>query len=96
MIEITGFASSDGSVKANKSLSERREKAVREYLIDSHNVSLRRFTPSYGFGELQAVADNSTLEGRQQNRRVEVKLLVSRGINQNVEVKSQPADNPGQ
>ena len=96
MIEITGFASSDGGVKANKALSERREKAVREYLIDNHNISLRRFTPSYGFGELQAVADNATLEGRQQNRRVEVKLLVSRGINQNVEVKSAVTDNPGQ
>lgn len=89
MIEVTGFASSDGGTKMNKSLSERREKAVREYLIDNHNISLRRFTPSYGFGELQAVADNATREGRQQNRRVEVKLLVSRGINQNVEVKSQ-------
>ena len=33
------------------------------------------------------VADNSTREGREQNRRVEIKLLVSRGINQNVEVK---------
>ena len=97
MIEVTGFASADGSTRANKALSERREKAVREYLIDNHNVSLRRFTPSYGFGELQAVADNSTREGRIQNRRVEVKLLVSRGINQNVEVKSQAAENnPGQ
>jgi len=92
MIEVTGFASADGSTRANKALSERREKAVREYLIDNHNVSLRRFTPSYGFGELQAVADNSTREGREQNRRVEVKLLVSRGINQNVEVKSQNTD----
>ena len=96
MIEITGFASADGGAKANKALSERREKAVREYLIDNHNISLRRFTPSYGFGELQAVADNSTREGREQNRRVEIKLLVSRGINQNVEVKSQSADNTGQ
>ena len=93
MVEITGFASADGNTKANKSLSERREKAVREYLIDNHNMSLRRFTPSYGFGELQAVADNTTREGREQNRRVEVKLLVSRGINQNVEVKSQKTDN---
>jgi outer membrane protein OmpA-like peptidoglycan-associated protein len=88
MIEVTGYASSEGSTRMNKALSERREKAVREYLIDNHNVSLRRFTPSYGFGELQAVADNSTREGRAQNRRVEIKLLVSRGLNQNVEVKS--------
>ncbi len=95
VIEVTGYASSDGSAKANKSLSERRERAVREYLIDNHNISLRRFTPSYGFGELQAVADNTTREGREQNRRVEVKLLVSRGINQNVEVKSQTIDNTG-
>jgi hypothetical protein len=38
------------------------------------------------------VADNSTREGREQNRRVEVKLLVSRGLNQNVEVTSQEID----
>jgi len=87
MIEVTGFASAEGGTKANKALSQRREKAVTEYLIETHNVPLRRFTPSYGFGELQAVADNTTKEGREQNRRVEVKLLVSRGINQNVEVK---------
>lgn len=93
MIEITGYASADGNTKTNKALSERREKAVREYLIDNHNISLRRFTPSYGFGELNAVADNSTREGREQNRRVEVKLLVSRGLNTNVEVKSQVNDN---
>ncbi len=92
MIEVTGFASAEGGTKMNKALSERREKAVRDYLIETHNISLRRFTPSYGFGELQAVADNSTREGREQNRRVEIKLLVSRGINQNVEVKSQTTD----
>ncbi len=88
MIEVTGFASAEGSTKMNKALSERREKAVRDYLIETHNISLRRFTPSYGFGELQAVADNTTKEGREQNRRVEIKLLVSRGLNQNVEVKA--------
>ena len=87
MIEVTGYASAEGSAAMNKALSERREKAVREYLIDNHNVSLRRFTPSYGYGTLQPVADNTTREGREQNRRVEIKLLVSRGINQNVEVK---------
>jgi raffinose/stachyose/melibiose transport system substrate-binding protein len=61
--------------------------AVMDYLAEVGNVPLRRIGTSHGFGELQAVADNSTREGREQNRRVEIKLLVSRGINQNVEVK---------
>lgn len=86
-IEITGFASADGDAKMNKALSQRRAQAVIDYLVETHNVPLRRIGTSYGFGELQSVADNNTLEGRQQNRRVEVKLLVSRGLNQNVEFK---------
>ncbi len=88
-IEVTGFASAEGNTKSNKILSERRAQAVKDYLIENHNIPLRRIGTSYGFGELQAVADNATKEGREQNRRVEVKLMVSRGINQNVEVKSQ-------
>ncbi|MGI8493868.1 MAG: OmpA family protein, partial [Pyrinomonadaceae bacterium] len=86
-IEITGFASADGNEKMNKTLSQRRVQAVIDYLVETHNIPLRRIGTSYGFGELQAVADNSTRAGREQNRRVEVKLLVSRGLNQNVEVK---------
>ena len=86
-IEITGFASSDGSAQRNKVLSENRARAVINYLVETHNIPLRRIGTSFGFGELQAVADNSTREGREQNRRVEVKLLVSRGLNQNVEVR---------
>lgn len=96
-IEITGFASAEGNTKMNKALSQRRAQAVIDYLVETHNVPLRRIGTSYGFGELQAVGDNTTREGREQNRRVEVKLLVSRGLNQNVEVRkdttdSQPTD----
>lgn len=91
-IEITGFASADGSERANKLLSERRAKAVIDYMIQTHNVPLRRIGQSYGYGELQAVADNSTREGRAENRRVEVKLMVSRGLNQNVEVRTASPD----
>lgn len=93
VIEITGFASSEGSTQKNKALSQRRAQAVIDYLVETHNIPLRRIGQSYGFGELQAVADNTTREGREQNRRVEVKLMVSRGLNQNVEVRSTtPAD----
>lgn len=88
VIEVTGYASAEGNAKANKALSERRAKAVKDYLIETHDVDLRRFSDSYGFGALKAVADNTTREGREQNRRVEIKLLVSRGLNQTVEVKS--------
>ena len=91
-IEITGFASADGSAAANKALSKRRAQAVIDYLVETHNIPLRRIGQSYGYGELQAVADNSTREGRAQNRRVEVKVLVNRGINQNVEVRPATAD----
>jgi outer membrane protein OmpA-like peptidoglycan-associated protein len=93
-VEVTGFASSEGSTAKNKALSQRRAQAVIDYLVENGNVPLRRIGTSYGFGELQAVADNSTREGREQNRRVEVKLLVSRGINTNVEVKSAATDAP--
>lgn len=93
-IEVTGFASSEGSTARNKELSKKRAQAVIDYLVETHNVPLRRIGTSYGFGELQAVADNATREGREQNRRVEIKLLVSRGMNQNVEVRSTSQD-PG-
>ena len=93
-IEITGFASADGDAKKNKALSQRRAQAVIDYLVETHNVPLRRIGTSFGFGELQAVADNTTLEGRQQNRRVEVKLLASRGLNQNVEVRKDTTTDP--
>ena len=86
-IEITGFASAEGSTARNKALSQRRAQAVIDYLVETHNIPLRRIGQSFGFGELQAVADNTTREGREQNRRVEVKLMVSRGLNQNVEVR---------
>lgn len=87
VIEVTGFASSEGNERQNKLLSDRRAQAVKDYLIQTHNIPLRRIGNSYGYGILQPVADNSTREGREANRRVEVKLLVSRGLNQNVEVR---------
>jgi OOP family OmpA-OmpF porin len=97
VLEVTGFASADGHEKKNKALSQRRAQAVIDYLVETHNIPLRRISTSYGFGELQAVADNTTREGREQNRRVEVKIMASRGLNQNVEVRATtPVQQPDQ
>lgn len=86
-IEVTGFASADGNAQRNRVLSQNRAQAVIDYLVEIHNIDLRRFTQSYGFGANRPVADNASREGREQNRRVEVRVLISKGLNQNVEVR---------
>jgi outer membrane protein OmpA-like peptidoglycan-associated protein len=80
MIEVTGFASSEGDPVANERLSGRRADAVIRYLTENHAIPLRRLVTPFGFGAKQPVADNATLEGRKQNRRVEVKILVNKGL----------------
>jgi outer membrane protein OmpA-like peptidoglycan-associated protein len=80
VIEVTGFASADGSEAVNRRLSQQRADAVVRYLAENRGISLRRIVIPFGYGENRPIADNSTRDGRQQNRRVEVKILVSRGI----------------
>jgi len=80
VIEIAGFASADGPEDVNRRLSQTRADAVVRYLAENHNVPLRRIVTPFGYGESQPVADNKTRDGRQQNRRVEVKILVNKGL----------------
>jgi outer membrane protein OmpA-like peptidoglycan-associated protein len=87
VIEVRGFASSDGSANLNDRLSERRADAVVKYLARQHEIPLRRIILPFGYGEAIPVADNATREGRKQNRRVEVKILVSRGLTSPVTVE---------
>ncbi|MBA2339540.1 MAG: OmpA family protein [Pyrinomonadaceae bacterium] len=82
IIEVRGFADATGGVEANRRLSQQRADAVVRYMVENHNIPLRRITTPFGYGESQAVADNTTRDGRAQNRRVEVKVLVNRGLNQ--------------
>jgi len=80
VIEITGFASSEGKAELNKQLSQNRADAVVRYLADNHMIPLRRIVTPHGYGTLNPVAENTTREGREQNRRVEVKILVNKGL----------------
>jgi len=82
VLEVTGFADSTGSTARNRALGQRRADAVIRYLVEQHQIPLRRIVTPYGFGESNPVADNKTRDGRLQNRRVEVKVLVSKGLTQ--------------
>jgi OmpA-OmpF porin, OOP family len=82
VLEVSGFADASGSVERNRALSQRRADAVIRYLVENHSIPLRRIVTPYGFGESNPVAENKTRDGRAQNRRVEVKLLVNKGLMQ--------------
>jgi OmpA-OmpF porin, OOP family len=81
MIEVAGHTDSTGSEAKNMRLSRERADAVVQYLVVNHKLPARRFITPMGYGKTEAVADNSTADGRAQNRRVEVKMMLNRGMN---------------
>ncbi len=74
-ILLEGHTDSTGSEEYNRDLSRRRAQSVGDYLA-SQQVNSTRFE-IVGYGESQPVASNDTLEGRQQNRRVEVAIYAN-------------------
>ncbi len=82
VLEVSGYADANGSVERNRALSQRRADAVIRYLVENHSIPLRRIVTPYGYGESNAIADNTTRDGRAENRRVEIKLLVNKGLTQ--------------
>ncbi|MGQ0618581.1 MAG: OmpA family protein [Panacagrimonas sp.] len=71
-VEIQGHTDGKGSDAYNQRLSERRAQSVKQYLV-GHGIDTAR-TTSVGLGEAVPVADNETDEGRELNRRVELKI----------------------
>ncbi len=80
IIEVVGFADATGSAEMNTKLSEERAKAAITYLVQQGNVPVRHIVAPGAMGEYGAVAPNETKVGRAENRRVEVKILVNKGI----------------
>jgi outer membrane protein OmpA-like peptidoglycan-associated protein len=68
-IQISGHTDNVGKPKANKTLSERRAQACRDYLIKK-GIDASRIT-AVGYGDERPIAPNDTAEGRQKNRRIE-------------------------
>jgi outer membrane protein OmpA-like peptidoglycan-associated protein len=80
IIEVTGYADSTGDAAMNTKLSEDRAKAVVTYLMQKGEVPVRHIVAPGAMGEYGGAAPNETEAGRAENRRVEVKVLVNKGI----------------
>lgn len=74
-ILVEGHTDSTGSDRYNETLSEHRASAV-SYQLKSQGVSPSRIS-IFGYGESQPIADNSSVSGRQQNRRVEIAIFAN-------------------
>tara|TARA_Y100000766_G_scaffold40769_1_gene30874 strand:+ start:1277 stop:1951 length:675 start_codon:yes stop_codon:yes gene_type:complete len=72
-IEIAGHTDSIGDNKANQILSEKRAISVKKFLVENSINSNRIFC--VGYGEKQPVESNKTKNGREKNRRIEIRIL---------------------
>ena len=82
MVEIAGYASSTGTKQLDQKLSEERAASVANYLQEAQNVPMRRILVPAGYGATHPDATNNDPQGRALNRRVDVKVIVNKGLNE--------------
>ena len=82
LIQVVGYADSSGSADYNTELSDSRAQSVVVYLRQSCDVRISRVLSPGAMGESKPAATNETDQGKAENRRVEVKILVNRGLAQ--------------
>jgi outer membrane protein OmpA-like peptidoglycan-associated protein len=80
MVQVAGFTDSSGDAAYNQELSDKRGAAVVNYLQQECKVPLYRVLAPEGMGESNPAGSNESQQGKQGNRRVEVKVLVNRGM----------------
>jgi OOP family OmpA-OmpF porin len=80
IIQVKGFADSSGTAAMNQKLSMERAQAVIAYLIQDCSIPVRHVIAPGAMGIADPVAANETASGRAENRRVEVKILVNKGV----------------
>jgi len=80
IIQVKGFADSSGDAAMNNKLSMDRAQNVISYLIQTCNVPVRHILSPGAMGEAAPSASNETKSGRAENRRVEIKVLVNKGL----------------
>jgi OOP family OmpA-OmpF porin len=80
IIDVKGFADSSGTATMNQQLSMDRAQAVIAYLIQNCKIPVRHVIAPGAMGTADPAATNETASGRAENRRVEVKVLVNKGL----------------
>jgi OOP family OmpA-OmpF porin len=80
IIQVKGFADSSGNAAMNQNLSMERAQNVIAFLLQNCNIPVRHIIAPGAMGEAAPVASNETAQGRAENRRVEVRVLVNKGL----------------
>jgi outer membrane protein OmpA-like peptidoglycan-associated protein len=80
IVEVTGYADSTGAAAMNTKLSEDRAKEVVTWLQQQGGIPIRHIVAPGAMGEYGAKASNEKKAGRAENRRVDVKVLVNKGL----------------
>jgi OmpA-OmpF porin, OOP family len=79
-ISVAGFADASGNAAANQVLSKERAQAVAAYLLQDCGVPVGRILSPGAMGETNPIGSNESPSGRAENRRVDVKLLLNKGV----------------
>jgi outer membrane protein OmpA-like peptidoglycan-associated protein len=80
VIEVRGYADSTGKLEDNQQLSKERAQAVVAYLLQNCHLDVKNVVAPGAMGEKNPVASNETQNGRAENRRVDLRLLVNKGV----------------
>jgi OOP family OmpA-OmpF porin len=80
IIQVKGFADSSGNAAMNQKLSMERAQNVIAFLLQNCNIPVRHIVAPGAMGEAAPAASNETATGRAENRRVEVKVLLNKGL----------------
>jgi OmpA-OmpF porin, OOP family len=80
IIQVKGFADTSGNAAMNQQLSMDRAQEVIAFLLQDCNIPVRHIIAPGAMGTADPTASNETASGRAENRRVEVKVLVNKGL----------------
>ena len=80
LVQVKGFADSSGNAAMNQKLSMERAQVVVAFLLQDGKLPIRHIVAPGAMGEADPAATNETSQGRAENRRVEVKVLVNKGV----------------